>query len=193
MVIVLLVLAIGFLRFISGLGTVASEQVTAPTDAIVVLTGGPLRIESALELLRAKAAPRMLISGVNPRTADSALIDIHPNMAKWIDCCIEIDRVSADTISNARQTAIWAARHSVSSVALVTSAYHMPRAIEEMNAAMPAVQMVPVNVPDRRFANAGWLENSRNALFLAGEYLKFLSAVIRIQASQMVSIGSEKN
>ena len=59
---VLLAWILGFAWFAILLPQPLSDQ---KTDAVVVPTGGPLRIDRGLEALRNKWADRMLISGVD--------------------------------------------------------------------------------------------------------------------------------
>jgi len=54
--------ALGFALFVLLLPKPASDQMT---DAIVVVTGGPGRIQRGISLLEAGKAKRMLISGVD--------------------------------------------------------------------------------------------------------------------------------
>ena len=61
----LLLYAIGFVLFALTLGKPARAQ-AAPTDAVVVLTGGPNRIEHAVDVLRAGKARRLLVAGADP-------------------------------------------------------------------------------------------------------------------------------
>ena len=48
-----------------------------------------------------------------------------------------------DTAGNARETAEWMAREKLASLILVTSNFHMPRALLEFHAAMPDVDIIP--------------------------------------------------
>jgi hypothetical protein len=47
-------------------------------DGIVALTGGPDRIEDAVELLASRRAKRLFITGVNPQTRDAELRRLSP-------------------------------------------------------------------------------------------------------------------
>src|SRR3546814_4918862 len=77
------------------------------TDAIVVLTGGPKRIERGLDLLARGRADRMLISGV-ARTVRPVELAVQYEADKALfDCCIDLGRESVDTRSNAQETARW--------------------------------------------------------------------------------------
>ncbi len=113
------------------------------TDAIVVLTGGDMRIESGLQLLASKYAPVLFISGVH---ADVTVADIQ-KMWKWDPplpgCCIELGHKAHSTIENAQETHDWAEEKKIKSLRLVTSNYHMNRALMEFRRAMPKTIIVP--------------------------------------------------
>ena len=98
-------------------------------------------------------------------TSDSRLAaQVHAPPALF-DCCVDLDRESVDTRSNATQTADWIAAHHYRSVRLVTTDWHMPRARFEM-----ARLLRPRNVAI--LADAVPSEPGFEALF--GEYNKYL-------------------
>lgn len=107
------------------------------TDAIVVPTGGAGRIDRGIELLRAKQAKRMLVTGVAPgvRAADLAR-EYHASPALFA-CCIDLGSEAVDTRSNAEETAQWVRVHRYTSVRLVTSDWHVARARMELAATLP--------------------------------------------------------
>ena len=61
---IVLVYALGFILFAFTLGKPAGADAT-PTDAAVVLTGGPGRIEYAIDVLRDDKSRRLLIAGAD--------------------------------------------------------------------------------------------------------------------------------
>lgn len=98
------------------------------TDGIVVLTGGPKRIERGLELLAAGKAKRMLVSGVATTVRAQDLAAQYPANAPLFSCCIDLGREAVDTRSNADEVANWVRKRHFASVRLVTTDWHMPRA-----------------------------------------------------------------
>lgn len=102
------------------------------TDAIVVLTGGPGRIDRGLALLRLHAAERMLISGVAPQVRPIELAVEYRSAPALFRCCIDLGHEAVDTRSNARETAAWVRRHRYRTVRLVTSDWHLARARLEL-------------------------------------------------------------
>jgi uncharacterized SAM-binding protein YcdF (DUF218 family) len=107
------------------------------TDAVVVLTGGPGRIDRGLEILKAGKSKRMLISGVGRDVKPPELAAQYPGSAKYFDCCIDLGFQSVDTRSNALETARWAAKNKVRTLRLVTHDWHIRRARFELDRALP--------------------------------------------------------
>ncbi|MCJ8159241.1 YdcF family protein [Sphingomonas sp. LaA6.9] len=131
--IVPLLWALGFAAFTIWLPRPVDGETT---DAIVVLTGAPGRIERGLALLEDKRAKRMLVSGVyrDVKPHELALAQ-HAPMALF-DCCIDLGREATDTRSNAQETADWIRKHDYRSVRLVTTDWHMWRARHELERAL---------------------------------------------------------
>jgi uncharacterized SAM-binding protein YcdF (DUF218 family) len=132
---VLLAWALGFAWFALLLPQPAA---LAKTDAVVVLTGGPNRIDRGLEILKAGKSKKMLISGVDRDVKPPELAAQYAGSAKYFDCCIDLGFASVDTRSNALETARWAAKHKVKTLTLVTHDWHMRRARFELDRALPS-------------------------------------------------------
>ena len=118
------------------------EKSEAKTDAIVVLTGGNGRINEGLDLLTQKLAPQLFISGVNK---DVKKQDIFKSWKKPISpkpCCISLGYKSIDTISNAIEVREWVSDNNIKSLRLVTSSYHMPRAVMEVKRLLPDTKFI---------------------------------------------------
>lgn len=120
------------------------------TDAIVVLTGSPGRIEHGVALLRAGAARRLLISGVGRDTRGGDLARAYGIAPALLGCCVDLGRAAIDTRSNAIETSGWVARYRYRSVRLITTDWHMRRARYELAQHLPAdVQIVADGVPSQ--------------------------------------------
>lgn len=125
-----LIWALGFAIFVIWL----PRPVEGPaTDAIVVLTGGPGRIERGLALLEAKKARDMLVSGVNRTVKPHELAKITKAPVALYECCIDLGHEAVDTRSNALETAAWLKRKKYHTVRLVTTDWHMRRARFELS------------------------------------------------------------
>src|SRR5205085_9290469 len=77
------------------------------TAAIVVVTGGRLRLEAGLELLAAGKAKKLFISGVNERVDRDELLRGHGPLPENAACCIVLGHAADNTFGNARETADW--------------------------------------------------------------------------------------
>lgn len=135
------------------------------TDAIVVLTGGRGRIDRGVALLQAKAAKRMLVSGVPMGVTRDDLARENRASRRLFRCCIDLGDAAVDTRSNAEETAEWVRKHGYTSIRLVTSDWHMARARMELASALPdEVAIVRDGVPSNpRF---GLLVTEYNKLIL---------------------------
>lgn len=122
----------------------------AITDAIVVPTGGPGRIDRGLVLLKRHAARRMLVTGVAPEVRPGELAAEYDSSPQLFACCIDLGHQAVDTRSNAEETAAWVRQHRYRSVRLVTSDWHLPRArLELVNALGKDVRVVGDGVPSK--------------------------------------------
>lgn len=142
---VLFVGAGGFAAFVGRILTPTPPP--APAGGIVVLTGGAGRVKEAFHLLLAGRAPRLLVSGVGPEThlADLARLSGVPDGS--LLGRVSIGHRAASTAGNAHEAASWVHARHLESLILVTSFYHMPRALADFRRALPHVRLEPVSVP----------------------------------------------
>ncbi len=110
----------------------------------MVLTGGSSRVADALELLANGFGKRLLISGVHPTNGAANISRTLPDSQRLLDCCVDLDRSAVNTRSNAVETKRWVHERGFKSLIVVTSNYHMPRAIVEMSHEMPDIEADPV-------------------------------------------------
>jgi uncharacterized SAM-binding protein YcdF (DUF218 family) len=147
-------------------------------DGIVALTGGPFRINDALDLLAAGRGKRLLISGVNPATRRGEISRLMPEHERWFTCCVDIDH-SATTIGNAIETRQWVKARGFQSLIVVTANFHIPRALVELGHELPDVTLVPYGVVSEKMRIEAWWENPETARLLFLEYLKYIVARVR--------------
>src|SRR5882762_8517972 len=157
--VICVVVALGFmLGFFWFTSRVPSSEITLAgrTDGIVVLTGDSARISEAIELLANRHGQRLLISGANRGTTAAEISRLNPDFTRWIQCCVDFDR-SLNTLGNAIETRRWAERRRFRSLTVVTSDYHMPRAIAEIAHQLPDVALLPFPViADKLRAEPWW-------------------------------------
>jgi uncharacterized SAM-binding protein YcdF (DUF218 family) len=178
-------LVIGFFIFTGSIERSQLEPRTA--DGIAVLTGGAARIDKAMKLLTQQKAKRLLITGVNRTTSTEELKQLASQGDQLFSCCVDIDKEARNTIDNATETSQWVARNHYTSVIVVTSNYHMPRALAELGRVMPGVTLIPYSVVDNNVHLDRWWTFPGTTRLLISEYLKYLPALARLGATQLVS------
>jgi len=159
---------------------------TRTADGIVALTGGKARIGEAVKLLADRRAKRMLISGVHPDTTRRQLRHLVPRSARLFECCIDLGRRAQDTTGNAMETRDWVQEHKYTSIIVVTSSYHMPRALVELKRFLPGVDMVPHTVVPESFSSARWWADNTVMRLIVSEYIKYLPALARFCMARLM-------
>jgi uncharacterized SAM-binding protein YcdF (DUF218 family) len=140
--VVVIAWVLGFALFTVALPRPAPDALV--TDAVVVPTGAPGRIDRGLELLRAGKAQRMLVTGVDPDVRPGELAAAYKVPERVIACCVDLGHDAVDTRSNADETANWVHTHRYRTVRLVTSDWHMARASLELRHVLDAdVEVIP--------------------------------------------------
>jgi uncharacterized SAM-binding protein YcdF (DUF218 family) len=176
--------AIGFVGFLSQLrGAEINPERRA--DGIVVLTGGSSRVSDAMELLAGGYGKRLLISGVHPTNAASDISrslpdNSPPDSETLLSCCVDLDRSAVNTRSNAAETRRWAHDRGFKSLIVVTSNYHMPRAIVELSHAMPDIALIPFAVVGDKWRDEPWWTSGTTLRLLLSEYAKYVAAGARV-------------
>jgi uncharacterized SAM-binding protein YcdF (DUF218 family) len=96
------------------------------------------------------------------------------DFGRAFNCCVDLGFRAANTQGNARETANWATYHHYRSLIVVTADYHMPRAMMELQAAMPGVALHPYPVVTSTVDVRRWWRDQGDARRLAVEYCKYL-------------------
>jgi len=174
------VLIVGFGVFV---WVLPKQQIVLNQDAdgIVVLTGGTSRVIDALELLKSHRGKRLLITGVNLGTTTTDIAREAPNYDRLLACCVDLDYSAINTLGNAVQTRLWATQHGFHSLIVVTSAYHMPRALAELEHQLPNVTLVPYPVLSDRLRVEPWWTSGDTTRLVLSEYFKYLFAELRMR------------
>jgi uncharacterized SAM-binding protein YcdF (DUF218 family) len=176
--------ALGFVGFLSQL-RVAELKPSSNADGIVVLTGGSSRVSDAVELLAKGYGKRLLISGVHPTNSVSDISRSVPDSQALLDCCADLDRSAVNTRSNAAETRRWVHERGFHSLIVVTSNYHMPRAIVEMSHAMPDINLIPFAVVSDKWRDEPWWTNGAAMRLLLSEYVKYVAAEVRVRLADI--------
>ncbi len=170
--------AAGLVVFIANL-PLQTSTAPAPADAVVVFTGGGDRVTSAMRLLNSGAGKRLLISGVNPNVSRPDLAKIWPGEPALFDCCVDLGLEAQTTEGNASELDNWIRRNGYRSLILVTSDFHMPRALIETRDRLPDVEITPYPVASGSLDANGRPQTAADWKRLGGEYTKYLVARIK--------------
>lgn len=129
---------------------------TQRAECAVVLTGGPGRIREGITLLSHKQVQKLIISGVHQH---STLSDMFPEMLFYPEVRLDdviLERRSSSTAGNAQQSLLIVDALKCKSVILVTSDYHLFRAMKTFKLAFPSnIELLPHPVPSERLLRRG--------------------------------------
>jgi uncharacterized SAM-binding protein YcdF (DUF218 family) len=150
-------------------------------DAIVVLTGGPNRIDAGIWLLKQHSADCLFISGVASDKNKKGMLELSETyqhsseeQKKFLRENIILGKKAKNTVGNAQEVSEWVKENEIHSFYLVTSDIHLPRAMLELKNKMPDKVIYPKGVS--RFEEISW-----KAIIMAFvEYNKFLLALFLI-------------
>src|ERR1700751_1830552 len=176
--------ALGFVGFLSKLRYTESAP-ERQAAGIVVLTGGSSRFSDAMELLAEGYGKRLLISGVHPTIAASDISRSLQESQSYFNCCVDLDHSAVNTRSNAAETRRWAHERGFKSLIVVTSNYHMPRAIVELSHAMPDISLIPFAVVGDKWRDEPWWTSGATLRLLLSEYAKYVAAEIRVRLDDL--------
>lgn len=169
---------VGFIVFARSVSAIPWPKETR-TEAIIVLTGGSLRLEAGLSLLSAGRGEKLFVSGVHRGVEVAELLRVSRQQPRALDCCIVLGYAADNTRGNARESASWMRKEGYGSMQLVTANYHMPRSLFEFRAAMPRVEIVPHPVFPKHVKLEAWWFAPGTVILLAREYAKLQLAWLR--------------
>ena len=166
----------GFVWFVQD---ASSPPVTATVcDGIVALTGGEQRVDTAITLLRGGYGHLLLISGVGPHVTLQHILHLQQEpLSSPLAARITLGRRATSTIGNAHETAEWAMDNRLHRLLVVTSGYHIRRAVLEIHRTAPDLDLIAYPVVPLALQGVP----SRRTLFLMfREYNKLLGAEIGV-------------
>jgi uncharacterized SAM-binding protein YcdF (DUF218 family) len=172
--------AVGLMAFAGRVADSTPADEPPIADGVVALTGASTaRLTAAVHLLEIGKAKRALISGVNQKASRADIRGVTKATRRYYDCCVDLGFVATDTVGNARETAGWARAHGYRSLIVVTSDFHIPRAMLELRAAMPGVVLTPYPVRSEEVDAAHWWRTRDSARRMVVEYCKYLAILTR--------------
>jgi len=178
--ILVLIWLIGLFAFAERVRGYAPAAEPARADAIVALTGPSAeRVNAAIRLLEQDKGQRVLISGVNREVRRQELRALTPGSNRLFNCCVDLGFEARDTMGNAQEIAAWADSKGYESLIVVTSDYHMARALTEIRAAAPGVELTPYAIETPSLDDTSWWKAAVTARRMTLEYMKYLAALVR--------------
>jgi uncharacterized SAM-binding protein YcdF (DUF218 family) len=187
-------LIIGFLGFAYSVDTLPPSQ-SPHADGVIVFTGEPRRMELGARILAGSRARRMLITGMElaggSDTAD-VLAQLLQSYRALFECCVDLDAAAKNTVENARDAARWARRYDFRSVILVTSDFHTPRALLELESALPGTVVVPHPLLTGSGSLSALWREPIMLRRIGAEYLKFTAAWIRVRVMPHLSLSLQE-
>ena len=176
--ILLFLWAVGFFLFIAMLipsqNDYENQSFHNDIDAIIVLTGGALRIDTGLNMLNDYPKAKLFISGVHHGTDVTRLLSLFNQADNAFINRIELGHEADDTPGNALEVADWVQKNNVAKAIFITSAYHMPRALTELQYRAPELTIFTAPVFSDGVKIDKWYLHSGTARLLLNEYNKYI-------------------
>jgi len=162
---------IGFVCFLLYVFSFKLHPQPTHSEALIALTGGEYRVQTAIDLLAQNKADRLLITGVNQKIAPASVLAKAPEDIK---ARITLGYQATTTKENALEAQGWVLHHNIKTITLVTSFYHMPRAYLEIASQLPNTEITFFPIWPKQFDQSmNWIY-TRSAWQLILEYHKFL-------------------
>jgi len=178
----LLVAGWDFSRFVARADRAVTPDPPIEAEAVAALTGAAdARIISAIQLADSLDLP-LLISGVNVDATPADIARVANVDVDKIECCVTLGKAAASTEGNGDEVADWARRNNVHRIIIVTSEYHMERALFELHRAMPEGHFIPHAVMTTKVRPADWYRDTSTAKTLIEEWIKYRLAGLRTAA-----------
>lgn len=146
----------GFILFSIYALTVTPANTDEKTEAIIVLTGGNHRIQTGLDLLAQNLAPRLFITGVHEKVTVEDILKNWKGKQPPPTCCVTLGHKALTTYDNADEAQEWIENNHIKSIRLVTSGYHMGRALVEFKRTMPHIRTIAHPVAERDYGITEW-------------------------------------
>jgi len=149
------------------------------TDAVVILTGGSLRLEEGLSIFSAFNSKKLLISGIGDGVTVKDLLGASnsEHLLDKVGAEVVLGNIATSTITNALETKIFMELNNFSSMRLVTSNYHIPRSKLIFEHIMPNKSIIYHPVYSVNFCKEGYYISPRSFMMVASEYNKYLMTI----------------
>lgn len=180
---ILLAAAIVFSAYTAGLHAFVKDALSMQPvaeeklDAVVVLTGGTNRIDAGFDLIEKGFGKKLFISGVYRGNEISRLLKLWRSEPQdSLDCCVALGFSADNTVGNAVETVAWLKEQDYHSIYLVTSNYHIRRALLEFELSEPDLKIIPYPVAPGRLDIGVWWKDPPTRSLVLREYTKYIAA-----------------
>ncbi len=163
------------------------------TDAVIVLTGGPKRVQEGLAIFNADKSKKFLISGTGVgvttkdiiNTLDAENIDLYQDFNDNKDIFLVLGSIATSTFTNAYESKLFLDLNNCHSATIVTSNYHIPRSKMVFQHIMPGYKIAYHPVYTHNILDAG------NINMILLEYHKFIITFLIIAHEKYTSWWDE--
>ena len=172
---------LGFAWFVAVIPARNSDDLRQ-TDAIVVLTGGSERLGAGLALLTNGYSGEMFVSGVGKGVTVEDLFDLEKfsnEKVQMLKQRIFLGYSAEDTYENGLEVANWVIKRNHTYIRLVTSNYHMPRSLIELESRLPDTKIISYPVFPQSVKTQEWWNYPGTTKLLFSEYMKYLAVILR--------------
>ena len=175
-VIIFSVPVVGLRKYSQVLTATRPADPASKADCAVVLTGAAGRIREGITLLSHRQVQKLIISGVHQH---STLADMYPEILFYPEIKLEnviLERRSSSTAGNAQASLPIVEALNCQSILLVTSDYHMFRALKTFTQTFPgAIRITPFPVQsDRLHMRRGRFFDTHFWGTIFEEWIKFI-------------------
>ncbi len=173
MVFCLFLIGYDFVSFSHRAAQLATPQFNSSTPhAVIALTGGSNRIAFAAEIAKDQNLP-LFISGVNQEAKPDEVAIAAGVDTAFFECCTTLGYKARTTYENGLEVAQWSTKSGYSKLIIVTSNYHMERALLELERAMPDVTLTGLAVASPAIKAHAWWTDMRSAKRMGIEWIKW--------------------
>jgi uncharacterized SAM-binding protein YcdF (DUF218 family) len=165
----LLSMTVYFVSF--AIDTFSFRQRPGKTDAIVVLTGGRGRVEEGIRLYRDNRGDWLFLVGVDPSVRKSDLL--RGQLEGPREAGVILEKVSRNTLENALYARELVLKHQTGSIRLLTSRYHMQRAVLIFRNVLPKDVAIYPHPVDSKNLHEEWWSHGGSIRLLFTEFYKY--------------------
>jgi uncharacterized SAM-binding protein YcdF (DUF218 family) len=170
-VLVIIAIAVSVLFIYFTYETFSFRQREITTDAIVVLTGGRGRVEEGVKLYRENRSQWLFLIGVDPSVRKAELFK--EKYGERGGEGVFLEKISRNTLENALQAREFIQKKDVHSIQLITSRYHMKRAILIFQNVLPKNIVIYPCPVDSKNLKEEWWSHGGSFRLLSSEFYKY--------------------